>query len=150
MKKYKENPWWWYVILLCLAFIAGKPFIYILQVRILLIFIIHRFGCCLQGTDHPSLVVIYHRSTLWHIYHCKLYFVETKESVYIYDGYVQPFSTIFYARMGSGIQTIQLMKMLAGVINPGRPVANLYVSCKTCLRFLAEFDDHEKVFHVES
>ena len=122
---------------------------YILQARILLIFIIHRFGCCLQGTDHPSLVVIYHRSTLWHIYHCKLYSVETKESFYIYDGYMQPFSTIFYARMGSGIQTIQLMKMLAGVINPGRPVANLYVSCETCLRFLAEFD-HEKVFHVES
>ena len=25
MQKYKENPWWWYVILLCLSFIAGKP-----------------------------------------------------------------------------------------------------------------------------
>jgi hypothetical protein len=24
MRKYKENPWWWYAILLCLAFIAGK------------------------------------------------------------------------------------------------------------------------------
>ena len=42
--------------------------------------------------------------------------------------YVQPFSTILYARMGSGVSTIQLMKMVAGVINPGRPVANLYVS----------------------
>jgi hypothetical protein len=41
--------------------------------------------------------------------------------------YVQPFATILYARMGSGVATVQLMKML-GVINPGRPVANLYVS----------------------
>jgi hypothetical protein len=30
--------------------------------------------------------------------------------------------------MGSGIGTVQLMKMVAGAINPGRPVANLYVS----------------------
>ena len=26
MQKYKENPWWWYGILLFLSFIAGKPF----------------------------------------------------------------------------------------------------------------------------
>ena len=26
MQKYKENPWWWYVILLFLSFIAGKSF----------------------------------------------------------------------------------------------------------------------------
>jgi hypothetical protein len=26
MQKYKENPWWWYAILLCLSFIAGKSF----------------------------------------------------------------------------------------------------------------------------
>ena len=32
--------------------------------------------------------------------------------------------------MGSGVGTIQLMKMVAGVINPGRPVANLYVSSR--------------------
>ena len=42
--------------------------------------------------------------------------------------YVQPFSSILNGRMGSGVGTIQLMKMVAGVINPGRPVANLYVS----------------------
>ena len=98
---------------------------------------IYRFDCCLQGTDHPSLVVIHRCSTLWHIYHCKLYFVEQKKP-FIFMRYVQPFSTIFYARMGSGIQTIQLMKMLAGVINPGRPVANLYVSLNmfTVMKFL--------------
>lgn len=39
----------------------------------------------------------------------------------------QPFSTLLYARMGNGIATNQLMKMVAGAINPGRPVANLYV-----------------------
>ena len=52
--------------------------------------------------------------------------------------------------MGSGVGTIQLMKMVAGVINPGRPVANLYVSSNlfTWGSFLAEFD-HGKVFHVE-
>ena len=40
---------------------------------------------------------------------------------------VAPFSTLLYARMGSGIATNQLFKMIAGAINPGRPVANLYV-----------------------
>lgn len=29
--------------------------------------------------------------------------------------------------MGNGIATNQLMKMVAGAINPGKPVANLYV-----------------------
>ena len=40
---------------------------------------------------------------------------------------VAPFSTLLVARMGSGIATNQLFKMIAGAINPGRPVANLYV-----------------------
>ncbi|EPQ56339.1 oligopeptide transporter [Gloeophyllum trabeum ATCC 11539] len=39
-----------------------------------------------------------------------------------------PFSTLLYARMGNGIATNQLMKMVAGAVNPGRPVANLYFS----------------------
>ena len=41
--------------------------------------------------------------------------------------FVTPFSTLLYARMGNGIATNQLMKMVAGAVNPGRPVANLYV-----------------------
>ncbi|KAF7426004.1 hypothetical protein PC9H_008366 [Pleurotus ostreatus] len=41
---------------------------------------------------------------------------------------VTPFSTIIVARMGSGVATKQLMKMVAGSINPGKPVANLYFS----------------------
>ncbi|KAI0737996.1 oligopeptide transporter [Daedaleopsis nitida] len=41
---------------------------------------------------------------------------------------VTPFSTLLYARMGNGITTNQLMKMVAGAVNPGKPVANLYFS----------------------
>ncbi|EEB95363.1 hypothetical protein MPER_05678, partial [Moniliophthora perniciosa FA553] len=37
-----------------------------------------------------------------------------------------PFSTILYGRMGNGVATNQLMKMIPGALNPGRPVANLY------------------------
>lgn len=45
---------------------------------------------------------------------------------------VAPFSCLLFARMGNGIATNQLMKMVAGAVNPGRPVANLYV-CATVL-----------------
>ncbi|KAI0273164.1 OPT oligopeptide transporter protein-domain-containing protein [Russula aff. rugulosa BPL654] len=41
---------------------------------------------------------------------------------------VTPFSTLLFARLGNGIATNQLFKMIAGAINPGRPVANLYFS----------------------
>ena len=40
---------------------------------------------------------------------------------------VAPFSQTLFARMGNGIGTNQLMKMIGGAIVPGRPVANLYV-----------------------
>ncbi|KAI0781468.1 oligopeptide transporter [Trametes elegans] len=42
--------------------------------------------------------------------------------------FITPFSTMLYARMGNGIATNQLMKMVAGAVNPGKPVANLYFS----------------------
>ncbi|KAI6040850.1 OPT oligopeptide transporter protein-domain-containing protein, partial [Pisolithus marmoratus] len=42
--------------------------------------------------------------------------------------FVTPFSQLLYARMGSGVATNQLMKMVGGAITPGRPVANLYFS----------------------
>lgn len=42
--------------------------------------------------------------------------------------FITPFSTLLFARLGNGIATNQLMKMVAGAVNPGRPVANLYVS----------------------
>jgi len=47
-------------------------------------------------------------------------------------GLVTPFSTLLFARMGDGIATNQLMKMVAGAINPGKPVANLYVDIILC------------------
>ncbi|THH14179.1 hypothetical protein EW146_g6118 [Bondarzewia mesenterica] len=42
--------------------------------------------------------------------------------------FITPFSTLLYARLGNGIATNQLFKMIAGAVNPGRPVANLYFS----------------------
>ncbi|KAI0073510.1 oligopeptide transporter [Panus rudis PR-1116 ss-1] len=42
--------------------------------------------------------------------------------------FIAPFSNLLFARMGNGIATNQLMKMVAGGVNPGRPVANLYFS----------------------
>ncbi|ODN75285.1 hypothetical protein L202_06468 [Cryptococcus amylolentus CBS 6039] len=42
--------------------------------------------------------------------------------------FIAPFSTILYSRFGNGIATNQLMKTIAGVCQPGRPVANLYFS----------------------
>jgi hypothetical protein len=41
---------------------------------------------------------------------------------------ITPFSTLLYGRMGNGIATNQLFKMIAGAVNPGKPVANLYFS----------------------
>ncbi|KAL0960200.1 hypothetical protein HGRIS_011834 [Hohenbuehelia grisea] len=89
MKKYKEAPWWWYLILLALSFLAGL------------------------------IVVIKGQTTLpWWSYIVAL----------ILGAFITPFSTLLFARMGNGIATNQLMKMVAGAINPGRPVANLYFS----------------------
>ena len=58
--------------------------------------------------------------------------------------HLQPFSTLLYARMGNGVATNQLFKMIAGAVkyavslpiveltnslsSPGKPVANLYFS----------------------
>lgn len=39
---------------------------------------------------------------------------------------IAPFSTLLYGRFGNGVATNQLMKMIAGVLIPGRPIANLY------------------------
>ncbi|KAM6503339.1 oligopeptide transporter [Amanita muscaria] len=89
MKKYKEAPMWWYIVLLVLAFFSG-------------------------------LIVTFKGETTlpWWSYIVAL----------ILGAFVTPFSTLLYARMGSGIATTQLMKMVAGLVNPGRPVANLYFS----------------------
>ncbi|KAH8093910.1 OPT oligopeptide transporter protein-domain-containing protein [Cristinia sonorae] len=41
---------------------------------------------------------------------------------------VAPFSNLLYARVGNGINTTNLCKMVAAACNPGKPVANLYFS----------------------
>ncbi|TBU24794.1 oligopeptide transporter [Dichomitus squalens] len=46
----------------------------------------------------------------------------------ILGAFVAPFSNLLFARLGNGIATNQLMKMVAGAVNPGKPVANLYFS----------------------
>ena len=51
--------------------------------------------------------------------------------------------------MGNGIATNQLMKMVAGAINPGRPVANLYVSTQNYIPDMFS-QSCAKVFYVES
>ncbi len=60
----------------------------------------------------------------------------------------QPFSTLLYGRMGTGVATNQLMKMVPGALNPGKPVANLYV-CARCLTVLSSLKI-PLVFDVES
>lgn len=40
--------------------------------------------------------------------------------------FVTPFSQTLVARMGTGISTNQLMKMVGSAMTPGRPIANLY------------------------
>ncbi|KAG7448856.1 oligopeptide transporter [Guyanagaster necrorhizus] len=46
----------------------------------------------------------------------------------ILGGFITPFSTLLYGRMGTSVATNQLMKMVPGALNPGKPVANLYFS----------------------
>ncbi|KAF8814690.1 OPT superfamily oligopeptide transporter [Phlegmacium glaucopus] len=89
MQKYKEAPWWWYAILLCLSFIAGL------------------------------VVVLKGQTTLpWWLYIVAL----------LLGAFITPFSALLAGRLGGSVDTVQLMKMVAGAINPGRPVANLYFS----------------------
>ncbi|OCH87394.1 oligopeptide transporter [Obba rivulosa] len=89
IERYDEVPWYWYLGLLFVSFIAGL------------------------------IVVLKGQTTLpvWS------YIIAL-----ILGAFITPFSTMLFARMGNGIATNQLMKMVAGAINPGRPVANLYFS----------------------
>ena len=57
----------------------------------------------------------------------------------ILPAFVTPFSQTINGRMGSGVSTHQLMKMVGGVITPGRPVANLYVCFWTTVFYCFEF-----------
>ncbi|KAF8512057.1 oligopeptide transporter [Gautieria morchelliformis] len=89
MQKYKEVPWWWFALLLALAFFAGL------------------------------IVVLTGNTTLpWWGYITALSL----------GAFIAPFSNLLVARLGNGIATNQLMKMVAGAMHPGKPVANLYFS----------------------
>ena len=66
----------------------------------------------------------------------------------LWTGFVAPFSNLLFARMGNGIATNQLMKMVAAALNPGRPVANLYVRVPLVIR--PTVLNCLSVFHVES
>lgn len=92
----------------------------------------------------------------WYSYIVALLLGCTKLSVYlfliftnIYPACVTPFSLTLVARVGNGIATNQLMKMVGGAIAPGRPVANLYV-CTWMMSFIIPNDDDIPVYHVES
>lgn len=42
---------------------------------------------------------------------------------------VTPFSSILFGMFGNGVETALLMMMVAGVVAPGRPLANMYFTC---------------------
>ena len=63
---------------------------------------------------------------------------------------ITPFSTLLFARVGNGIATNQLFKMIAGVVNSGRPVANLYASDLIPSYFFFVTGAFLPVLHVES
>ncbi|KAF7558226.1 hypothetical protein G7Z17_g96 [Cylindrodendrum hubeiense] len=44
----------------------------------------------------------------------------------IVGGFIAPFSCVLYGLYGTGVSTNQLSKMVAGIVHPGRPLANLY------------------------
>ena len=110
MQKYQEAPWWWYIGLLLLAFFAGECM---------------RYPPCSVYDIYDTVSVCVGLISVLK--------GETTLPVWSYivaltsGAIVAPFSTLLFARMGSGIETVQLFKMIAGAINPGRPVANLYV-----------------------
>ena len=155
MRKYKETAWWWYAILLCLSFFAGKPSKFLMPEFLLNFFILGLIVVFKGQTTLPwwSYIVALIMGTFITV---RLLFCKTqKRKSLIFTQNVQPFSSIIVARLGSSVGTAQLMKMIAGVINPGRPVANLYVSSK--LFILSEeiswlsliLKKKKKVFHVE-
>jgi OPT oligopeptide transporter protein len=109
MQKYEEAPWWWYILLLFLAFFAG------------------RFNKMPPFSSHLTCSVV--RVGLISVLKGETTLPVWSYIVALISGaIVTPFSTLLFARLGNGVATNQLFKMIAGAINPGRPVANLYVS----------------------
>ncbi|KAI8974273.1 OPT oligopeptide transporter protein-domain-containing protein [Trametes punicea] len=107
-KNYEEVPWYWYLALLVLAFFAGERVLRRLDAEKQRTDACGRLDSYFQRSDHAP----------WYAYIVAL----------LLGAFVTPFSTLLFARMGNGIATNQLMKMVAGAVNPGKPVANLYFS----------------------
>lgn len=64
---------WWYIILLVLSFVAGESHTFIRLSLTCLTMALpkQRADCCPQGSDNPSLVVLYHCAYFGCIYNCK-------------------------------------------------------------------------------
>lgn len=104
MKKYKEASRTWYIAILVISFIMGL--VVVIKENITLPVWAYIIALALGTIVAP--------------------FVSYPVDVWSFTYFKQ--STILYARYGNGIATNQLMKMLAGVIIPGRPLGNLYFS----------------------
>jgi OPT family oligopeptide transporter len=87
MLKYKETPFWWYIAVFVLCFIAG-------------------------------LVVNIKGNTTLPVWG----FIVSL----ILGAFIAPFSCILYGLYGTGVGTNAISKIVAGVLHPGRPLANLY------------------------
>jgi hypothetical protein len=106
MAEYPEAPWYWYSFLLVISFLAG------------LIVVIK------GGTTLPVWGYIVALLTGCECAHILL---GTLFSHGRLVAFIAPFSNLLYARLGNGIATNNLVKMIAGGLHPGKPVANLYV-----------------------
>ncbi|KIK93983.1 hypothetical protein PAXRUDRAFT_143839 [Paxillus rubicundulus Ve08.2h10] len=126
MQKYKEVPYWWYISLLVLSFASGLIVVFKGQTTLRWYSFVAALmlGCTCLPPNHRGFALRY--------------------SV----AFVAPFSQLLFARMGSGIATSQLMKMVGGAITPGRPVANLYV-CRSLRRGQLPVTEITIVYDVE-
>src|ERR1700761_4508312 len=108
MAKYDDTPWWWFLGLLILSFLSG------------LVVIIRPGGIGLGFGGYILALLVGCEFSAF-----DPQYPEAKNISGI--AFIAPFSNLLYARMGSGIATAQLMKMIGGAIYPGKPVANLFV-----------------------
>lgn len=144
MRKYDEVPWYWYAALLVLAFFAGR---YLLALGLVCTQPSARLDRRHQRRDYSTLVVVYRSAAPWWYVRCLDAPVMLRSHVVV--AFIAPFSNLLFARMGNGIATNQLMKMVAAACNPGRPVANLYVSLYLLVAMYGVLMDILTVLDVE-
>lgn len=106
MAHYPEAPWYWYSFLLVISFLAG-------------LIVVIKGGTTLPVWGYIIALLL----------GCKfLGKPPHRTSTHHFAAFIAPFSNLLLGRLGNGIATNQLVKMVAGALHPGRPVANLYVS----------------------